>query len=114
MGYSTQEKVYNRELASYAPDVLASMHHFLIYERNGLVQPSVFSDEMIPILRFVTVRGESGRPTEETFPTQTWVPVMAREINELHFEIRTFKGELVPFQYGSITMTLGFKRDTGL
>ena len=101
-------------MAAYAPDVLASMHSFLVYELNGLVQPSIFSDELVPILRHVTVDGEHGKPKEQLYPVQTWVPVMAKEISELHFQIRSFDGEKVPFQYGSITMGLMFKRNTGM
>lgn len=69
---------------------------------------------MLPVLRHVTLSSHSSDVVEEEYSSPFWIPVATQYIDELHFEIRTFDGEELPFQYGAVTMVLAFKRDTGL
>ena len=68
---------------------------------------------MAPMLRYVTVRGKPGEIVEEKYENYSWIPVLAREVDELHFQIMTMDNKEMPFQYGSVTMTLVFKRAMG-
>lgn len=95
------------------PDLKADIHQFVIYETNGLIGKSIFGDQMLSVLRHVTVRGSPGEIIEEPFDNPYWVPILATDIDELHFEIRTLSGKYMPFQFGTIIMELMFKRNLG-
>ena len=56
----------------------------------------------------------SGDIIEENYSNPTWVPVIAREIDELYFELRTLDDQPLPFQWGTIVMTLVFKKSLGM
>lgn len=113
MGYAKQDKIRANETSSFLADVKAAIHGFVVYETNGLIQKTIFGDQMASVLKHVTVRGHPGDVIEEVFQYPEWKPVLASEISELSFEIRTLFGAPVPFQWGTITMTLMLKRAMG-
>lgn len=110
MGYGSDQVIFNEQVGKYAPDPSAGLHQFVIYEKNGLLEHTLFGDKLTSVLRHVPVSGTYGQIVHENYDNPIWVPVRARYIDEMHFELRTMYGEPVPFQFGSITMTLVFKR----
>ena len=110
---SNKKKFFNQEYAPFRADLKADLHNFVVYETNGLIQRTMFSESLAPVLRVVTIRGEIGKPIEENYPNPMRVPVQAVEIDELNFEIRTLSNKPILFQYGTVVMTLAFRRMLG-
>lgn len=110
MGFRDKTPIYHLDKAEKMPDLHAGVHGFIVYERSGLIGTSIFGDVLDSVLAHITVRGKPGQVIEERFNPLTWVPVQAREIDELKFEIKTQFQKKMPFQWGSIFMTLVFKR----
>lgn len=115
MGFGEKMRIFDpeRDQSTHTPDIHAGLHGFVIYEMNGLMERTIFSDELESVLRYVTVRGSLGQVVEENYPNPTWVKVLAKQIDELYFQIRTLDGEEMPFDWGTIVMTLVFRRALG-
>lgn len=105
-----KQAIYPYQIARYSPDLKAGVNQFIVYETNGLIGNSLFGDKNTRVLRHVPIRGKPGDVIDENYPNPILVPVVAQDINELHFELRTMDGKLMPFQYGTVTMVLYFKR----
>ena len=113
-GFTPGRYIFNKELGKYAPDIRAGIHQFLVYETNGLIKKSIFGDEMLPVLRHVTLGTSSTDVVEVEFPNPVWIPIATKFIEELHIEIRTYDGEELMFEYGGVTIVIAIKRDMGL
>lgn len=110
LGFGHRDRVYAKEVAKYTPDLKAGIHQFVIYEKNGLLDNTILGDQLTSVLRVVPVKGRPGETVEISYDSPVWIPVLATEIDELHFELRTLQNKPMPFQSGPITLTLVFKR----
>lgn len=111
LGFNDKKNVYSGDIAMFHPDLRASIHSFVLYELNGLLGKTIFGDDLRPVLRHVTIRGNYGDIIEEKYGSSLiWVPISAREIQELHFQARTTFNSLMPFQWGSLYLTLVVKK----
>jgi hypothetical protein len=95
--------------ARFMPDMNGGVSAMHVYA-PGLVEPMIVGDVCAPVLRIVTIRGQQDEIVEEQFISIQYHKILVREIAELLIEIRTASGALMPFQYGTCTLTLHFKK----
>jgi hypothetical protein len=95
--------------ARFMPDMNGGVSSMHVYA-PGLVEPMIIGDVCAPVLRIVTIRGQQDEIVEEQFISIQYHKILVREIAELLIEIRTASGVLMPFQYGTCTLTLHFKK----
>jgi hypothetical protein len=95
--------------ARFMPDMRGGVSSFHVYAPD-LIQPMMIVDAMAPVLRIVTIRGHTDQIIEEQFLSIQYHRLLLKEITELFIEIRTHSGGLMPFQYGTCTLTLHFRK----
>jgi len=96
-------------VATFMPDMRGGVSCFHVYA-PGLIEPMVIGDVTAPVLRIVTIRGKQDEIIEEQFLCVQYHKLLVKEISEIFIEIRTSSGTLMPFQYGTCTLTLHFKK----
>jgi hypothetical protein len=101
----TQE-IHNRSTGVAMPDLHAGIHGFCVYETNGLVANTIFNDRLMPLLQYVTIGGEPGKPHEIVYSAKRYVPVATHYIEDLHFKVSTIFNEPMPFDWGVMVLTL--------
>ena len=95
--------------AKFMPDMNGGVSSFQVYA-PGLIEPMIIGDVSAPVLRIVTIRGRQDEIVEEQFIAVQYHKILVKEISELQIEIRTSSGSLMPFEYGTCTLTLHFKK----
>jgi len=96
--------------APFVPDMKGGVSSFFIYS-PGLIEPVIMGDVTVPVLRIVNIRGAADENVEETYMPIQYHKLLVKEISEVTIEIRTPSGALMPFQYGTCTLTLHFKKN---
>jgi hypothetical protein len=95
--------------ARFMPDLNGGVSSLHVYS-PGLIEPMIIGDVYAPVLRIVTIRGAQDEIIEEQFIAIQYHKILVKEISEIFVEIRTANGALMPFQYGTCTLTLHFKK----
>jgi hypothetical protein len=95
--------------ARFMPDLNGGVSSLHVYS-PGLIEPMIIGDVYAPVLRIVTIRGAQDEIIEEQFIAIQYHKILVKEISEIFVEIRTSNGALMPFQYGTCTLTLHFKK----
>ena len=75
-----------------------------------LIEPVIVGNTFSPVLRIVNVRGKNGDLVEDNFQTIQYHKLLVKEVSEIEIEIRSSTGHLIPFDYGTCTLTLHFKK----
>lgn len=110
LGFSHPILSKNTE-AKFMPDMRGGVSSFLIYA-PGLIEPVIFGDVCAPVLRAVTIRGVPDEIIEENYVAIQYHNLLVKEISEIFIEIRTTTtGALMPFEYGTCTLTLHFRKE---
>ncbi|KAL3076961.1 hypothetical protein niasHT_031218 [Heterodera trifolii] len=107
LGFDNTEFLEPENEARFMPDMNGGVSSFHVYAPN-LIEPMMIGDVTSPVLRIVTIRGKSDEVIEEQFLAIQYHKILLKEISEIFVEIRTNSGSLMPFQYGTCTLTLHF------
>lgn len=91
------------------PDMKGGVSSFYVYAPD-LIEPVFIGDVAAPVLRVVNIRGAPDEMVEECYTAIQYHRLIAKELSEIFIEIRTASGALMPFQYGTCTLTLHFKK----
>ncbi|KAL3110918.1 hypothetical protein niasHT_014859 [Heterodera trifolii] len=97
-------------VARYQPDMKGGVSSFYVYA-PGLIEPVIIGNVCAPVLRMVCIRGaQPDDMIEEAYTAVQYHQLITKEIAEIFIEIRTPTGALMPFQYGTCTLTLHFRK----
>jgi hypothetical protein len=79
---------------------------------KDLTEPMILGNQMHSLLRIVSVdlHHMPGMIVEKNYDSPMFMRVLPREINEIEIEIRALSGRFVPFIYGTVIVTLIFKK----
>lgn len=95
--------------AKFVPDMTGGVSSFNIYA-PGLVEPVMIGDITAPLLRMVNIKGSADEIVEENYVAIQYHRMLVKEVSEICIEIRSASGSLMPFLYGTCTLTLHFKK----
>uniref|UniRef100_A0A183BRD5 ATP-binding protein n=1 Tax=Globodera pallida TaxID=36090 RepID=A0A183BRD5_GLOPA len=109
LGFNTRRMTNALNVARYQPDMKGGVSNFYVYA-PGLIEPVIVGDVVAPVLRMVNIRGPADDMIEECYTAVQYHSLITKEIAEIFIEIRTSTGALMPFQYGTCTLTLHFKK----
>ena len=111
MGFDRQRLVGANEVAKFIPDMTGGVSSFNVYA-PGLIEPVMVGDVTAPLLRMVNIHGSglNEEVVEENYFAIQYHKLLVKEVSEICIEIRTTSGTLMPFQYGTCTLTLHFKK----
>jgi len=108
MGFA-KTKIERSGFAKFVPDIKGGISSLYVYTPN-LIEPVIIGDTIAPVLRIVNVKGNRDEMVEDVFLGVQYHKLLVKEVNEISVELRTPSGQLVPFNYGSCTLTLQFKK----
>ncbi|KAI6223801.1 hypothetical protein M3Y99_01425800 [Aphelenchoides fujianensis] len=110
LGFAAEQTVLDGTLAKYSPALDGGINSILIYSDN-LIEPQIIGDRLAPLLRMVTVNGRPGEVVEQIFNPTIFARLRSREVNNIHIQVRTDSGDSVPYEWGTVVVTLCFKRE---
>lgn len=109
LGFPSETLMEPVNVARYQPDMKGGVSTFYVYS-PGLIEPVIIGDVCAPVMRVVNIRGAADEMVEECYTAVQYHKLVVKEISEIFIEIRTPSGTLMPFQYGTCTLTLHFKK----
>ena len=81
-----------------------------LYACTDIIQNQLVGDVRTPLLQVVPVKSRYGETTCVTYEKPQFLPLNRSNIQTVYINIKTDKGELVPFERGKSIATLVFKR----
>ncbi|KAL3113997.1 hypothetical protein niasHT_014900 [Heterodera trifolii] len=112
LGFAPQtEFKRSKNPAKFMPDMSGGVSTLHVYVPD-LIVPMMIGNVIAPIMRITTIRGNPDEMVEEQFYSIQYHRVLQKEISEILVEIRTSSGALMPFQYGTCTLTLHFRKSS--
>lgn len=89
-------------------DVNAGRH--IIYVYCDILECVPVGDTMVPLLRTIDVNGEQGTMQQRDFVQPRYVPLQKKHFDSLTIDIRDGLGRKIPFESGTLIVTLHFRR----
>lgn len=117
LGYTHSEAIVIQRGTTYAAQRPASLTNgvpnmFFIY--TDICEPYITGDVHTPLLRVVPSAAADnsnfGSMKIRSFSPQRYVPLLRTNFQTITIDIRDEFGEPIPFEYGTLTVTLHFKR----
>lgn len=81
-----------------------------IYVYCDLLEPRVVGDKMTQLLRVVPVEGRNGEMVTKIYENVHYTPLQQKSFETVEIDIRDNTGEKVPFERGTLNVTLHFRR----
>lgn len=78
-----------------------------------IVEPQLVGDVLSPLVRIVNVTADNynyGSHKDVIFSPTHYIPVMRKEFENLEIDIRTETGAPMPFEFGTLSLKLHFKK----
>ena len=110
LGYEEGEQIRDGSIAKYACDLRGGVSHICCYINGGVIDEMIVGDTMTSLLQIVAISGKSGDIIDKKYDSPMLSRVISKELNEIQIELRTLEGRLVPFEYGTVIVTLIFKK----
>lgn len=108
----TKEKLDNVVLAT-RPASLARALVDQLYVYTDICTPYTVGDTQASLLRIVSLDNSNyrfGSNVTKNFAPRHYVPLLHHSLQSIVIDIRDSQGKPVPFEYGTLTATLHFKR----
>ena len=100
-------------LKSKESPYVAELHSITsIYVYCNIVHPQIVGNTMVPLLRTISVSGNSGDVITKTFTNIQYMPVQTKSFEDIEILLRTDTGDPVPFERGKVTVTLYFRKQS--
>ena len=84
------------------------LHSLYVY--CDLLEPRVVGDRMTQLLRIVPATGESGEMVMRIYENGHYTPLQRKSFETVEIDIRDSTGKKVPFERGTLNVTLHFRR----
>ena len=81
-----------------------------VYVYCDLIEPRIVGDRMAQLLRVVPVEGRSGEMVTRIYENVHYTPLQRKSFESVEIDIRDSLGEKVPFERGTLNVTLHFRR----
>ena len=83
---------------------------YSLYVYCPLAKPRIVGDAMVPLLRVVPIKGDSGDVLTKTYERIHYIPLEQRRFETIEIYITDDTGKPVPFERGKVVVTLSFRR----
>ena len=94
--------------ANHVADVDSGRHMMYVY--CDVLERVAVGDTLAPLLRIVDINGAFGTTIHRNYERPRYVPLQKLNFESLEIDIRDAFGEPVPFESGSLIVTLHFRR----
>jgi hypothetical protein len=113
LGFEDGEMLVNKSTAKYSVDIKGGINTFGVYTKN-LTENIICGNELVSILRVVNITGQHkfGDNIEQIYTSPIFLKVLPKHISEIEIELRSMGpgARLMPFQFGTTTAVLVFKK----
>ena len=86
----------------------AGRHTFYVY--CDILENVPVGDTLAPLLKTIGVEGERGSIIHKNFDRARYIPIQKKHFDSLEINIRDGFGRAIPFQSGTLIVTLHFRR----
>lgn len=113
LGFKPNENILNYDKSEHACSILLGIpDQMLVY--CGIIEPQLIGHEYARILRIIQSQPTDkrmifGQACHQEFNLLHYVPILKKEIETISIDIRDCMGNLMPFQYGTLTVKLHFR-----
>ena len=87
---------------------LNDVHGLFVY--CDLVEPRIVGDVMTSLLGVVPVQGDSGDNVSIRYSKLHYLPILKKNISDIHISLRDDRGQLIKFRRGRVVVTLHLRR----
>lgn len=104
----------SNSVANHAVNLISGIpDKMLIY--CDIIEPQICGDIFSKILRSVSIHSKTdetnfGLPCSKEFTQLQYIPVQLKHFDTITIDIRDIAGELMPFQFGTLSVKLHFKQ----
>ena len=81
-----------------------------LYVYCDVIESRVVGDVLAPLLRIVPVTGKHGETVMKSYHNAHYIPLQRRAFDSVEIDIRDSTGKKVPFERGTLNVTLHFRR----
>ena len=81
-----------------------------LYVYCDIIESRVVGDKMAQLLRVVPVTGEDSKIMSHNYENIHYIPLLRKEFSSIEIDIRDNRGKPVPFESGTLNVTLHFRR----
>ena len=85
-----------------------------LYVYCDLIEPRVVGDVFAPLLRLVPVSGKHGDTITVRYENVHYLPLQRKQFSTIEIDIKDHTGKNIPFERGTLNVTLHFKRKNQL
>lgn len=85
-----------------------------IFVYSDICEPAIVGDTHAPLLRIVNINAREfkfGSTIVKSFAPVHYVPVLRNRFQTIDIDIRDQFGKPIPFEFGTLTLVLHFKRE---
>jgi len=115
LGFQTAQRLRGfssgQHTAEYFVDLTGGASNLYVY--CNVVKPQIVGDGMASLLRVVPIRTTGisyGQPITHIFNTPHFVPLLLKRVEAIEMSINTAAGKPMNFQFGTVLVTLRFRR----
>ncbi|KAG4072998.1 hypothetical protein HA402_009417 [Bradysia odoriphaga] len=115
LGYIPDQRITDTSsVANHAVNLISGIpDKMLIY--CDIIEPQICGDIWSKILRSVSIHSNPhapyfGLPCSKEFTQLQYIPVQLKHFDSISIDIRDISGELMPFQFGTLSVKLHFKQ----
>ena len=111
LGFEPNTNILNKFSTHPSNILLGLPSHFFTY--CDIIEPQLIGDVVAKVLRIVVLdntRYTYGVQHVQFFSQPHYVPVLKREFENIEIDIRSNTGEKIPFQFGTVSVKLHFKK----
>ena len=81
-----------------------------LYVYCDVVEPRVVGDSQVPLLRIVPAEGDHGQLVTRIYENVHYVRLQRKSFQTIEINIRDRTGNIVPFEQGTLNVTLHFRQ----
>ena len=81
-----------------------------LYVYCDIIESRIVGDVLAPLLRVIPVKGKHGETILKSYENVHYVPLQRKTFQTMEIDIRDRTGKAVPFERGTLSVTLHFRR----
>ena len=81
-----------------------------LYIYCNVVEPRVVGDKQVPLLRIVPAEGDHGQLMTQIYENVHYVRLQRKSFQTIEIDIRDRTGNILPFEQGTLNVTLHFRQ----
>lgn len=108
LGFPAEDQISKTTTAEREADLENGFYDLFVY--CDIIQAQYVGDVLVPLLRIVPVEGDDGQRVSRSFLRPQYLSISRKEFETIEVNIKRDTGEPVPFEFGTVLVTLHFRQ----